>query len=55
MARPKKDPNRKYVRKDVSMDPEQLNRIMDYCERTERPLSWVIRQALERYLEDNVA
>nr|WP_303038669.1 ribbon-helix-helix domain-containing protein [Enterocloster clostridioformis] len=54
MSRPKKD-GEKYVRQNISMDPQQLERLTTYCQKTDRPISWVIRQALDKYLDDNVA
>jgi hypothetical protein len=55
MARPKKETNKKYIRQNISMDPEQLKRVTAYCQKEDRAISWVIRQALDRYLNDNVA
>ena len=49
MARPKKE-GKKNIRKDISMDPEQYEKLVAYCHREERPISWVIRQALDNYL-----
>lgn len=49
MPRPKKE-GKKNIRKDISMDPEQYERLMDYCRQQDRPISWVIRQALDSYL-----
>lgn len=46
MARPKKE-GKKNIRKDISMDPEQYERLIDYCRQQDRPISWVIRQALD--------
>ena len=43
MARPKKE-GKKNIRKDISMDPEQYERLIDYCRQQDRPISWVIRQ-----------
>lgn len=54
MARPRKNEEEKYIRKDISMDPEQYRRLCDYCQKEERPLSWVVRKALEEYLEKAV-
>lgn len=51
MARPKKE-GKKNIRKDISMDPEQYERLMDYCRQQDRPISWVIRQALDDYLSE---
>lgn len=44
MARPKKD-GKKFVRQNISMDPEQLARLTAFCQRHDRAISWVIRQA----------
>ena len=54
MARPKVDEGKKCVRKDVSMEPEQYRRPCEYCQKVERPLSWVIRKALDEYLPKTV-
>ena len=54
MARPKKKAEDKAVRQSVSMDPVQLRQVVAYCQKEDRPMSWVIRKALEMYLE-NVA
>ena len=55
MARPKKPEGEKYIRQNISMEPEQLKRLEEFCQREERSMSWVIRQALDKYLNDNVA
>ena len=55
MARPKRDNERKCVRQNVSMEPDQLERLLKYCQKEERPISWVIRQALDDYLLRNSA
>lgn len=52
MARPKKSDSEKAVRKSVSFDPEQLDRVSKYCELEERSLSWCIRKALDQWLQD---
>ena len=49
MPRPKKE-GKKNIRKDISMDTEQYERLIDYCRQQDRPISWVIRQALNNYL-----
>jgi predicted DNA-binding protein len=51
MGRPKIEESKKCIRKDISMEPEQYQRLCSYCFQTERPLSWVIRKALDEYLE----
>ncbi len=48
MARPKSE--NKFIRKDITMEPEQYQKLMEHCEDIERPLSWVIRKALTEYL-----
>ena len=48
MARPKSE--NKFIRKDITMEPEQYQKLMEHCEDIERPLSWVIRKALAEYL-----
>ena len=47
MARPKKE-----GKKNIRKDPEQYERLMDYCRQQDRPISWVIRQALDVYLSE---
>lgn len=54
MARPKKPEGEKYIRQDISMEPEQFKRLIEVCQREERSISWVVRKALELYL-DNTA
>lgn len=55
MPRSKKEEGKKYVRQNISMDPEQLKRLTAHCQREERSMSWVIRKALDQYLAGNVA
>lgn len=51
MARKKIADDEKCIRKDFSMKPEQYERLNAYCIKTERALSWVIRKALDEYLD----
>jgi hypothetical protein len=51
MARPKKAEGEKYIRQDISMDPEQFKKLLAYCQKEERSISWVVRKALEGYLK----
>ena len=37
----------------ISFEPEQLKELIDYCQRNERSMSWVIRKALEKWLEEH--
>ena len=50
MASPKKADREKYIRQDISMEPDQFKRLMAYCQREDRSISWVIRKALEMFL-----
>lgn len=53
MARPKKEGKkniRKNIRENISMDPCQHEKLVAYCHQQDRPISWVIRQALDNYL-----
>ena len=47
----KKEPGEKCVKQNISIEPEQLKRITALCQREERTISWVIRKALDKYLE----
>ncbi|MGL6198596.1 MAG: ribbon-helix-helix protein, CopG family [Lachnospiraceae bacterium] len=51
MARPKKDQSEKCTRQNISMEPEQLKRVTQYCQQQERSISWVVRKALDNYLD----
>jgi len=51
-GRPKKEPGRKYIKQNISMEPEQLERLIAYCQREDRAMSWVIRKALDKYLSE---
>lgn len=35
----------------ISLTPEVFKRLSEYCEREERPYSWVIRKALVDWLD----
>ena len=50
MARPKKEEGKKCIRQNISMEPEQLQEVIQYCQKEERSVSWVIRKALDEYL-----
>lgn len=51
-GRPRKEPERKYIKQNISMEPEQMERLIAYCQREDRAMSWVIRKALDKYLND---
>ena len=50
MAYPKKDEKDKYVRTNVTMSPELQDRLIRYCQREERTMSWCIQKALDEWL-----
>lgn len=37
----------------ISFEPEQLQKLIDYCQRNERSMAWVIRKALEKWLKEH--
>lgn len=52
MARPRKEESQKAVRQSLSFDPEQFQRLQEYCTREERNVSWCVRKAMEQWLKD---
>ena len=40
-GRPKKEAGKKYVKQNITMEPEQLERLVIYCQKEDRPMSWV--------------
>ena len=50
MPRKAKSEDQLYIRQDISMEPGQHRQLMEYCQKVERPMSYVIRKALEQYL-----
>lgn len=52
MARPKKSPEDRCERINVSLPPELMNRLISYCQKEERSMSWVAKKALEQYLSE---
>jgi Arc/MetJ-type ribon-helix-helix transcriptional regulator len=53
MPRPKTPEETHCQKMSVSFTPEQLEQVIDYCQRNERSISWVIRKALEKWLEEH--
>jgi hypothetical protein len=53
MPRPKTPEETHCQKMSVSFTPEQLEQVIDYCQRNERSISWVIRKALEQWLKDH--
>lgn len=58
MPRPKTPEETHCQKISISFTPEQLKEILDYCQRNERSIAWVIRKALAEWLpkhkEDHV-
>ena len=50
MAYPKKAEKDKYVRTNVTMSPELQERLIRYCQKEERTMSWCIQKALDEWL-----
>ena len=55
MARPKKQPDQKNVRQNISISPKLLARVIAYCQEEDRPISWVVCKGLEMFFDKNVA
>lgn len=51
MPRPKRPEEEHCQKMSISFTPDQLQELIGYCERNERSASWVIRKALEDWLE----
>ena len=52
MARPRKSPEEKNVRLNISIPPELEQRLIKYCQQEERSMSWVAKKAIEAYLDE---
>lgn len=53
MPRPKRPEEEHCQKMSISFTPEQLQEVISYCQRNERSISWVIRKALEKWLEEH--
>lgn len=51
MARPKRPEEEHCQKMSISFTPEQMKELLEYCQRNERAISWVIRKALDDWLE----
>ena len=51
MTRSTKNPEGPVTRLSVSVSPEIAAKLDAYCEKKERPRSWVIEKLIARYLE----
>ena len=45
------EPEGKYVRTYITIDPELRVRIEKYCDENERAISWCVRKALDEWLQ----
>lgn len=55
MARPKKPQSEKVIRQSVSMDPEQLRKMVAYCQTHDRTIAWVVKKAVAAFLAEQEA
>ena len=51
MPQPKKKEEDLYKRMTISFEPRQLEQVIEYCQRNDRGIAWVIRRALTEFLE----
>lgn len=52
MAFPKKQENEKHIKQALSFPPEIHQRLLDYCQKEERSMSWVAQKALDAWLKE---
>lgn len=51
MARPPKPEEEKNFKQSISFSPELFEKVCEYCQKHQRSISWVVRQALAQFLE----
>lgn len=51
MPRPKRPEEEHAFKQSVPFTPEQYEKVIQYCQKHQRSISWVIRQALAQFLE----
>lgn len=51
MPRQKKPKEEHYKKFGISLTPEDYDRVIEYCNREERSISWVFRKALDLWFE----
>ncbi len=49
MPRPKRPEEDHNVKVSISFTPEHMRELLNYCQKNERSMSWVIRKALEEW------
>lgn len=52
MANIKKSEEEKYIKQALSFPPQLHKRLLKYCQSDQRSMSWVVQQALSKWLED---
>lgn len=52
MAFPKKAEEEKYLKQTLSFPPSLHQRLIKYCQSDQRSMSWVVQQALDKWLKD---
>ena len=50
MPRPQKPEEEHAVKMSISFTQDQMRELLNYCQQNERPISWVIRKALDEWL-----
>lgn len=50
MAYPKKAEEDKAVKQNFSLPPQLLERLIKFCQKDERSMSWVVQKALDEWL-----
>ena len=50
MPRPKTPDESHNVKMSISFTQDQMRELLNYCQQNERPISWVIRKALDEWL-----
>ena len=52
MAFPKKAEEDKYTKISISFEPKLADRLIKYCNDEERSMSWCVRKALDKWLQE---
>lgn len=53
MARPPKQPGERAIKQSISIKPDVLPYLLNYCQIEERSMSWVIDKALRQWLREH--
>lgn len=52
MPFPKKKDSEKCIKQSLSFEPKDMERLIKYCQKEERTMSWVVRKALDQWLKE---